>query len=234
MADPRGREACARVCGRRGEAAPWRRSGSLRCGVIRRSACSMRPSRRWSVGGPYRCGPAARFPVVPELQRGGAPVLLTGIGLPDDGLHSPNEKVDAAADLGWDRSVFGNFFQMYFAEKEPAEAAEIALGAFLRSSLFALRGLTASVPARISGFGARVQLIHADERAHRGDDSRHHVIGPVGIGALIRAAGRTPGFRENESPSRSIGPARRRRWPRSRWPEARYPRDPAAGVRCPR
>ena len=24
----------------------------------------------------------------------GAPVLLTGIGLPDDGLHSPNEKLD--------------------------------------------------------------------------------------------------------------------------------------------
>ncbi|MBK7596788.1 MAG: M20/M25/M40 family metallo-hydrolase [Gemmatimonadetes bacterium] len=30
------------------------------------------------------------IPIVPELAAGGAPVLLTGIGLPDDGLHSPN------------------------------------------------------------------------------------------------------------------------------------------------
>jgi acetylornithine deacetylase/succinyl-diaminopimelate desuccinylase-like protein len=55
------------------------------------------------------------IPVVPELQRGGAPVLLTGIGLPDDGLHSPNEKVNLQQI--WDGiEVFGKFFQM-FAEK---------------------------------------------------------------------------------------------------------------------
>jgi hypothetical protein len=40
---------------------------------------------------PVRAG--GSIPVVPELQKGGAPVLLTGIGLPDDGLLSPNEKV---------------------------------------------------------------------------------------------------------------------------------------------
>ena len=36
------------------------------------------------------------IPIVPELGLTGAPVLLTGIGLPDDGLHSPNEKLDLA------------------------------------------------------------------------------------------------------------------------------------------
>lgn len=60
------------------------------------------------------------IPVVPELQRGGAPVLLTGIGLPDDGLHSPNEKV--ALQQIWDGiEVFGNFFRG-FAEKGGAKS----------------------------------------------------------------------------------------------------------------
>jgi len=51
------------------------------------------------------------IPIVPELAAGGAPVLLTGIGLPDDGLHSPNEKVDLQQI--WDGiRVFGRFFEM--------------------------------------------------------------------------------------------------------------------------
>ena len=62
---------------------------------------------------PARAG--GSIPVVPELQRGGAPVLLTGIGLPDDGLHSPNEKV--SLQQIWDGiEVFANFFRG-FAEK---------------------------------------------------------------------------------------------------------------------
>jgi acetylornithine deacetylase/succinyl-diaminopimelate desuccinylase-like protein len=62
---------------------------------------------------PVRAG--GSIPVVPELQRGGAPVLLTGIGLPDDGLHSPNEKIDLQQI--WDGiDVFGRFFKL-FAEK---------------------------------------------------------------------------------------------------------------------
>ncbi|HET9275155.1 MAG TPA: M20/M25/M40 family metallo-hydrolase, partial [Gemmatimonadales bacterium] len=62
---------------------------------------------------PVRAG--GSIPVVPELQRGGAPVLLTGIGLPDDGLHSPNEKV--ALQQVWDGiRVFGKFFRL-FAER---------------------------------------------------------------------------------------------------------------------
>ena len=86
----------------------------------------MRPSKRWSGSAPCRCGPGGSIPVVPELQRGGAPVLLTGIGLPDDGLHSPNEKVNLQQI--WDGiEVFGKFFQM-FAERAPekAESAEKA------------------------------------------------------------------------------------------------------------
>lgn len=51
------------------------------------------------------------IPIVPELAKGGAPVLLTGIGLPDDGLHSPNEKVDVQQI--WDGiRVFGRFFEL--------------------------------------------------------------------------------------------------------------------------
>jgi acetylornithine deacetylase/succinyl-diaminopimelate desuccinylase-like protein len=62
---------------------------------------------------PVRSG--GSIPVVPELQRGGAPVLVTGIGLPDDGLHSPNEKVNVQQI--WDGiEVFGKFFQL-FAER---------------------------------------------------------------------------------------------------------------------
>jgi acetylornithine deacetylase/succinyl-diaminopimelate desuccinylase-like protein len=62
---------------------------------------------------PVRAG--GSIPVIPELKRGGAPVLLTGIGLPDDGLHSPNEKVDLQQI--WDGiEVFGKFFSL-FAEK---------------------------------------------------------------------------------------------------------------------
>ncbi len=56
------------------------------------------------------------IPIVPELGRGGAPVILTGIGLPDDGLHSPNEKVDLQQ--LWDGiRVFGRFFELMGAER---------------------------------------------------------------------------------------------------------------------
>lgn len=59
---------------------------------------------------PVRAG--GSIPVVPELQRGGAPVLLTGIGLPDDGLHSPNEKVNLQQI--WDGiAIFAKFFELF-------------------------------------------------------------------------------------------------------------------------
>jgi acetylornithine deacetylase/succinyl-diaminopimelate desuccinylase-like protein len=64
--------------------------------------------------------------VVPELQRGGAPVLLTGIGLPDDGLHSPNEKV--SLQQIWDGiEIFGKFFQG-FAQTEATANRQQATG----------------------------------------------------------------------------------------------------------
>lgn len=51
------------------------------------------------------------IPVVPALGRGGAPVLLTGIGLPDDRLHAPNEKLDLQQ--LWDGiRVFRRFFEL--------------------------------------------------------------------------------------------------------------------------
>jgi acetylornithine deacetylase/succinyl-diaminopimelate desuccinylase-like protein len=51
------------------------------------------------------------IPVVAALGKRGAPVILTGIGLPDDGLHSPNEKLDLQQ--LWDGiRVFGRFFEL--------------------------------------------------------------------------------------------------------------------------
>jgi acetylornithine deacetylase/succinyl-diaminopimelate desuccinylase-like protein len=68
------------------------------------------------------------IPIVPELGRSGAPVLLTGIGLPDDRLHSPNEKL-ALEQLWTGINVFGRFFEL-MGEREgerksqPAPAEE--------------------------------------------------------------------------------------------------------------
>jgi acetylornithine deacetylase/succinyl-diaminopimelate desuccinylase-like protein len=61
-----------------------------------------RPAVRVRAGG--------SIPVIPRLAQSGAPVLLTGIGLPDDGLHSPNEKLDLAQ-LWEGINVFGRFME---------------------------------------------------------------------------------------------------------------------------
>ena len=51
------------------------------------------------------------IPVVPALASAGAPVILTGIGLPDDRLHAPNEKLDLKQ--LWDGiEVFQRFYQL--------------------------------------------------------------------------------------------------------------------------
>jgi acetylornithine deacetylase/succinyl-diaminopimelate desuccinylase-like protein len=55
------------------------------------------------------------IPIVPQLGLAGAPVILTGIGLPDDGLHSPNEKLDLSQ-LWSGIEIFGRFFEL-FGEK---------------------------------------------------------------------------------------------------------------------
>ena len=44
------------------------------------------------------------IPVVPALASAGAPVILTGIGLPDDRLHAPNEKFSLTSFHGGTRS----------------------------------------------------------------------------------------------------------------------------------
>ncbi len=64
----------------------------------------------WKRGvAPIRSG--GSIPIVPLLQQRGAPVLLTGIGLPDDGLHAPNEKL--TLEQLWKGIVlFGRFFQL--------------------------------------------------------------------------------------------------------------------------
>ena len=76
---------------------------------------------------PVRAG--GSIPIVPELGLAGAPVILTGIGLPDDGLHSPNEKLDLEQ-LWSGIRIFGRFFEL-FAEKggaaeERAEEPSVA------------------------------------------------------------------------------------------------------------
>ncbi|MGH7538461.1 MAG: dipeptidase [Gemmatimonadales bacterium] len=51
------------------------------------------------------------IPVVPALGANGAPVLLTGIGLPDDRLHAPDEKLDLQQ--LWDGiQVFARFYDL--------------------------------------------------------------------------------------------------------------------------
>jgi acetylornithine deacetylase/succinyl-diaminopimelate desuccinylase-like protein len=59
---------------------------------------------------PVRVRAGGSIPVIPRLGASGAPVLLTGIGLPDDGLHSPNEKLDLAQ-LWEGITVFGRFME---------------------------------------------------------------------------------------------------------------------------
>ncbi|MBI1968022.1 MAG: dipeptidase [Gemmatimonadetes bacterium] len=51
------------------------------------------------------------IPVVPALGKSGAPVILTGIGLPDDRLHAPDEKLDLTQ--LWDGiRVFRRFYEL--------------------------------------------------------------------------------------------------------------------------
>ncbi|HEX9610769.1 MAG TPA: dipeptidase [Gemmatimonadales bacterium] len=63
---------------------------------------------------PARAG--GSIPVVPALGRSGAPVILTGIGLPDDRLHAPDEKLDLQQ--LWDGiAVFKRFYELLGASK---------------------------------------------------------------------------------------------------------------------
>jgi acetylornithine deacetylase/succinyl-diaminopimelate desuccinylase-like protein len=56
------------------------------------------------------------IPVVGALGAAGAPVILTGIGLPDDRLHAPNEKLDLKQ--LWDGiEVFRRFYELLGASR---------------------------------------------------------------------------------------------------------------------
>ncbi len=64
---------------------------------------------------PARAG--GSIPVVPALAAAGASVILTGIGLPDDRLHAPNEKLDLKQ--LWDGiEVFRRFYEL-LGSQEP-------------------------------------------------------------------------------------------------------------------
>ena len=65
------------------------------------------------------------IPIIPELGRTGAPVLLTGIGLPDDGLHSPNEKLELNQ-LWSGIEIFGRFFELFAEQGGTAPVAGAA------------------------------------------------------------------------------------------------------------
>ena len=70
----------------------------------------------WGRGiAPIRSG--GSIPIVPLLQQRSKAVLLAGIGLPDDRLHAPNEKL--TLEQIWKGIVlFGRFFEL-LAEKSP-------------------------------------------------------------------------------------------------------------------
>ncbi len=58
---------------------------------------------------PVRSG--GSIPIVPQLAKEGAPVVLSGIGLPDDRLHAPDEKI--AVEQVWKGvRVFARFFEL--------------------------------------------------------------------------------------------------------------------------
>jgi len=64
----------------------------------------------WKRGvSPVRSG--GSIPIVGLLQQRKAPVLLTGIGLPDDGLHAPNEKL-TLEQLWKGIPLFARFFEL--------------------------------------------------------------------------------------------------------------------------
>ena len=59
---------------------------------------------------------AGSIPVVPALASEGAPVILTGIGLPDDRLHAPNEKLELKQ-LWEGIEVFRRFYELLGAQR---------------------------------------------------------------------------------------------------------------------
>jgi len=64
----------------------------------------------WGKGlSPIRSG--GSIPIVPLLQQRKAPILLWGIGLPDDGLHAPNEKL-TLEQLWKGIEQYGRFFEL--------------------------------------------------------------------------------------------------------------------------
>jgi acetylornithine deacetylase/succinyl-diaminopimelate desuccinylase-like protein len=63
------------------------------------------------------------IPIVPQLGLTGAPVILTGIGLPDDGLHSPNEKLDLSQ-LWSGIEIFGRFFELLAEQRGEKGASQ--------------------------------------------------------------------------------------------------------------
>lgn len=81
-------------------ATPWRCGGSTGAGPSSPTPLA-RPCASWpgpwrrSGEGPVYTREGGTIPVVAELKETlGAPIVLLGLGLPDDNLHAPNEKLD--------------------------------------------------------------------------------------------------------------------------------------------
>src|SRR5947208_4584272 len=73
---------------------------------------------------PARAG--GSIPVVPALASAGAPVILTGIGLPDDRLHAPNEKLELKQ--LWDGiEVFRRFYELLGSQEPGVRSQESGL-----------------------------------------------------------------------------------------------------------
>jgi acetylornithine deacetylase/succinyl-diaminopimelate desuccinylase-like protein len=69
----------------------------------------------WRKGiSPIRSG--GSIPIVPLLQQRKAPILLWGIGLPDDGLHAPNEKL-TLEQLWKGMVMYARFFELLAAKQ---------------------------------------------------------------------------------------------------------------------
>ena len=170
----RGGDAGAPVGRRAGQAAPRRRSG----------AGGREPSRVRGAGrgvrGGHRaaprcgCGPAGRSPSCPSSASPARRCCSPASACPTTGCTPPTKNSTSLSSGAGSRSSGGSSS----CSPRRAQAARRGYALLLRRHPLDRPG--------VARLGAGVQLVHADERARRGDDARHDVVGPVRIGPLAR------------------------------------------------